>query len=64
MTKMGNPRGSAVTGNIVAVLEMCVHWRNEVYLDIRHQRYWVHKTANVLNKLPKSATAPNVVHDV
>ena len=27
---------------------------NEVYPSTRHQRCWVHKTANVLNKLPKS----------
>ena len=26
----------------------------EVYPDTQHQRCWVHKTANVLNKLPKS----------
>ncbi|EKV26566.1 putative transposase [Caenispirillum salinarum AK4] len=28
--------------------------RDEVYPGARHQRCWVHKTANVLNKLPKS----------
>ncbi|CAM4482379.1 MAG: IS256 family transposase ISMaq7 [Legionella sp.] len=27
---------------------------SKVYPDSRHQRCWVHKTANVLNKLPKS----------
>lgn len=27
---------------------------SKVYPDTRHQRCWVHKTANVLNKLPKS----------
>lgn len=27
---------------------------NQVYEDVRWQRCWVHKTANVLNKLPKS----------
>ena len=27
---------------------------SKVYPDARHQRCWVHKTANVLNKLPKS----------
>ncbi|APZ43259.1 IS256 family transposase [Acidihalobacter ferrooxydans] len=26
---------------------------NKVFADTRHQRCWVHKTANVLNKLPK-----------
>ncbi len=31
----------------------------EVYPDTGHQRCWVHKTANVLNKLPKS-TQPKV----
>jgi transposase-like protein len=32
-------------------------WRavDEVYPKTQHQRCWVHKTANVLNKLPKSA---------
>lgn len=27
---------------------------NEIYPETRHQRCWVHKTANVLNALPKS----------
>ncbi len=27
---------------------------SKVYSDTRHQRCWVHKTANILNKLPKS----------
>lgn len=27
---------------------------NKVYPDCRHQRCWVHKTANVMNKLPNS----------
>ncbi len=27
---------------------------NQLYPDTEHQRCWVHKTANVLNKLPKS----------
>jgi putative transposase len=27
---------------------------NKVYLSCEHQRCWVHKTANVLNKVPKS----------
>jgi putative transposase len=27
---------------------------SKVYPDSRHQRCWVHKTANILNKLPKS----------
>jgi len=31
-------------------------WRalDELYPDTRHQRCWLHKTANVLNKVPKS----------
>ena len=29
----------------------------EVYPDTRHQRCWVHKTANVLDKMPKSQQA-------
>lgn len=27
---------------------------DKIYADTRHQRCWVHKTANVLNKLPKT----------
>ena len=30
---------------------------NKLYPDTAHQRCWVHKTANVLNKLPKSVQA-------
>ena len=30
---------------------------SKAYGETRHQRYWVHKTANVLNKLPKGAQA-------
>lgn len=29
----------------------------EVWPDVRHQRCWVHKTANILNKMPKSLHA-------
>lgn len=38
----------------------------EVYADTRQQRCWVHKTANVLNKLPKSAQpkAKQGLHDI
>jgi transposase-like protein len=39
---------------------------DEVYPDTRHQRCWVHKTANILNKLPKSLQ-PKVkqsLHDI
>ena len=28
---------------------------DEIYLQTRHQRSWVHKTANILNSLPKSS---------
>jgi transposase-like protein len=38
----------------------------EIYPDTRHQRCWVHKTANILNKLPKSLQ-PKVkqsLHDI
>jgi len=38
----------------------------EVFSDTRQQRCWVHKTANVLNKLPKSAQpkAKQALHDI
>jgi transposase-like protein len=39
---------------------------DEIYPDTRHQRCWVHKTANILNKLPKSLQ-PKVkqsLHDI
>lgn len=39
---------------------------SEVYPDSRWQRCWVHKTVNVLNKLPKSiqAKAKKRIHDI
>jgi len=39
---------------------------DEIYPDTRHQRCWVHKTANVLNKLPKSSQpkAKKRLHDI
>jgi putative transposase len=39
---------------------------DEIYPDTRHQRCWVHKTANVLNKLPKSSQpkAKQALHDI
>lgn len=39
---------------------------NKVYLDTRRQRCWVHKTANILNKLPKSLQpkAKQKLHDI
>ena len=38
----------------------------EVYPDIRQQRCWLHKTQNVLNKLPKGvqAKAKQALHDI
>ena len=38
----------------------------KVYGESREQRCWVHKTANVLNKLPKSkqAKAKSMLHDI
>ena len=38
----------------------------EIYPDSQHQRCWVHKTANILNKLPKSqqAKAKTMLHDI
>lgn len=38
----------------------------EIYPDCRQQRCWVHKTANILNKLPKSqqAKAKGRLHDI
>lgn len=39
---------------------------SEAYPKARHQRCWVHKTANVLNKLPKSlqAKAKSDLHEI
>lgn len=39
---------------------------SEVYPKTKHQRCWVHKTANVLDKLPKSqrAQAKSMLHDI
>ena len=39
---------------------------SKVYGKTRHQRCWVHKTANVLNKLPKSlqAKAKRALHEI
>ncbi len=38
----------------------------EVYGETREQRCWVHKTANVLNQMPKSlqAKAKGHLHDI
>ena len=39
---------------------------DEVYSKTRHQRCWVHKTANILNKLPKSSQpkAKQALHEI
>ncbi len=39
---------------------------DEVYSTIRHQRCWVHKTANILNKLPKLSQpkAKQALHEI
>lgn len=39
---------------------------DQIYPDARQQRCWVHKTANILNKLPKSAQpkAKLALHDI
>jgi putative transposase len=43
-------------------------WRalRKIYPDTKQQRCWVHKTANILNKLPKSlqAKAKQQIHDI
>lgn len=39
---------------------------SKVFPDTRHQRCWVHKTANILNKLPKKAqpAAKDAIHQI
>lgn len=39
---------------------------DEEYPDTKHQRCWVHKTANILDKLPKSiqSKAKSMIHDM
>ena len=39
---------------------------SKIWSDTRHQRCWVHKTANVLNKLPKSVQpkVKSALHDI
>lgn len=39
---------------------------DEIYSTTRHQRCWVHKTANILNKLPKSSQpkAKQALYDI
>ena len=49
-------RGLAVPPEIAVGDGALGFWKavDEVWPDTRHQRCWVHKTSNVLNKLPKS----------
>ena len=49
-------RGLAVPPEIAVSDGALGFWKavNEAWPGTRHQRCWVHKTANVLNKLPKS----------
>jgi putative transposase len=39
---------------------------DQIFPGMRHQRCWVHKTANVLNKMPKSAQpkAKQAIHEI
>lgn len=39
---------------------------DQIFPDMRHQRCWVHKTANILNKLPKSVQpkAKQALHEI
>jgi transposase-like protein len=49
-------RGLAIAPEIAVGDGALGFWKavDEAWPDTRHQRCWVHKTANVLNKLPKS----------
>jgi putative transposase len=49
-------RGLAVPPEVAVGDGAMGFWKalDEVFPDTRHQRCWVHKTANVLNKFPKS----------
>lgn len=38
--------------------------RSKIYPETDHQRCWVYKTANELNKLPKSRTPKVNLHDI
>ena len=52
-------RGLAVAPEIAVGDGALGFWKalDEVYPGARHQRCWLHKTANVLNKVPKSVQA-------
>ena len=58
-------RGLAIAPKIAAGDGALGFWKaiEEVFPATRHQRCWVHKTANVLNKAPKSAQ-PQMKKDV
>ena len=58
-------RGLAVAPEIAVGDGALGFWKalDEVFPGTRHQRCWVHKVANVLNKLPKSM-APTVKSDL
>jgi transposase-like protein len=58
-------RGLAMAPEIAVGDGAMGFWKalDEVFPDTRHQRCWVHKTANVLNKFPKSM-APAVKSDL
>lgn len=47
------------------VRESTQSWR-EVYDITRHQRYWAHKTANILSKFPKLSQpkAKRALHEI
>jgi putative transposase len=49
-------RGLALASKLVVADGALGFWKavGEVWSKVREQRCWVHKTANVLNKLPKS----------
>ena len=49
-------RGLALAPKLVVADGALGFWKavSEVWSKVRERRYWVHKTANVLNKLPKS----------
>ena len=63
-------RGRGLTiGPVLAIGDGALgFWKalEEIFPDTRRQRCWVHKTANVLNKLPKSrqTAAKAALHDI
>jgi transposase-like protein len=61
-------RGMTVGPSLVVGDGALGFWKalSQVYPQTRHQRCWVHKTANVLNKLPKSMQekVKDSLHDI